>query len=177
MPQIIFLIISIAWIYFSPKNNISAFLRFNVLATVEGVILGIVLAICGYGFYKWVKKTKKFYATVELFEDVLSPVFKNLKPVDMILLSLIAGFCEEVFFRGLLLPNLPFGLLLSSVAFGILHLPGFKFWIYSVWAALSGALFGWLFLLTGSLWLPITAHSVNNIIGMFLLTKVEKKNN
>ena len=83
-----------------------------------------------------------------------------------------SGFCEEIFFRGLLLPKI--GIILSSLAFGLLHLPGRRFWIYALWASLSGALFGFLFLTFNSLWIPITAHATNNIIGMMLLKRLEK---
>ena len=83
-----------------------------------------------------------------------------------------SGFNEEIFFRGLLFPRI--GLILSSVAFGLLHFPGKKYWIYAVWATCSAALFAYLFFLSNSLWLPITAHATNNLIGMVLLTRMAK---
>lgn len=174
IPQMILLAISIVWIYFVPKDNVSIYLKFKYQPFLEGVLTGIGLAITGYGFYNFAKKTKNLQATVELFENVLYPAFKNLKAMDIFLLSLISGFCEEIFFRGLI--QMRCGIILASIAFGMLHLPGYKYWIYALWAILSGALFGWLFILSGSLWLPITAHAVNNIIGMFLLTRLKADN-
>lgn len=171
IPQMILLSVSILWIFLIPRDNVFIYLKFNFRAILEGVLTGIGLAICGYGFYNLAKKVKKLSSTVELFEQVLSPAFKNLKGIDIVFLSCVSGFCEEVFFRGLLLSR--FGLIISSLAFAALHLPGLKYWIYALWAALSGALFGWLFILSGSLWLPISAHALNNIIGMFLLRKVK----
>ena len=173
VPQVILLIVSILWIYFSPRDNIFIYLKFNFKTILFGGLTGLFLAALGYGFYSFSKKTKKFYETVELFEQMLAPAFKNLNIADIVLLSMVSGFCEEVFFRGLILPK--FGILIASLGFGVLHLPGLKYWIYALWATLSGALFGWFFILSGSLWLPITAHVVNNIIGMILLTKVGKK--
>lgn len=175
IPQIIILLISIFWIYLSPKDNILIYFKFNFLVFIEGALTGIGLAISGYGFYKISLKVKSLSHVVELFETVLSPVFKKLKIVDMVLLSFISGFCEEILFRGLLLPKL--GIIVSSVCFGIVHMPGSKFWIYTIWAIGSGALFGWLFLLSGSLWLPIIAHTTNNLIGMVLLTRMANKKN
>lgn len=172
-PQLILLIISILWIYLIPKDNIIQYLKFSSVAILEGFLTGFALAIAGFSFYKFAKKNKNLQHTVELFDELLAPAFKNFKVIDMILLSMTSGFIEEVFFRGLLFPK--FGIIISSIAFGLLHLPGVKYWIYAVWATLSGALFCYLFHLTNSLWLPITAHTVNNLIGMILLKKIQKK--
>lgn len=172
-PQFVLLVISIIWINIFPEDNVFKYLKLDLLILLKGIGVGIALALAGYLFYIITKKTKTLSATAELFETMLAPTFSVLKPMDMIALSIIAGFCEEIFFRGLLLPKI--GLLISSIAFGVLHLPGFRFWIYAVWATLSGVLFGGLFLITHSLWLPITAHAVNNIVGMFLLKKLQPK--
>ena len=172
-PQIAMLLVSILWIFFFPKDNVLKFFNFSFRVLFEGLLTGFGLALAGYGFYFFAKKTKKFYEAVELFEQVLSPTFKNLKLIDLLLLSLIAGFNEEVFFRGLLFPRI--GLILSSIAFGLLHFPGKKYWIYAVWATGSAALFAYLFFLSNSLWLPIIAHFTNNFIGMILLKGLTKK--
>lgn len=173
IPQMILLTISTLWIYFDSKNYVLQYLKkFNIKIFACAVIAGIILAYLGYGFYKWMKKAKKFQAIVELFEDVLSPAFSSLKLRDVVILSMISGFSEEIFFRGLLFTH--FGIIVSSLAFGILHMPGFKFWVYAVWAALSGALFCFFLNLSGSLWLPVIAHVTNNMIGMFILQKVKK---
>lgn len=173
IPQMILLTISTLWIYFDSKNHVLQYLKkFNIKIFVLAIITGIILAALGYGFYKWMKKAKKFQAIVELFEDVLSPAFNNLKPRDIVILSMVSGFSEEIFFRGLLFTH--FGIIISSLAFGILHMPGFKFWIYAVWAALSGALFCFFLSISGSLWLPVIAHIINNMIGMFILQKIKK---
>ena len=174
MPQAALLVLSILWIYFFPQDNVLQYLKFNLHAILEGILTGIGLAITGYGFYRLSKKIKNLSSVAELFEQVLAPVFKNLKILDFIYMSIISGTCEEIFFRGLLFPRL--GMAISSIAFGFLHMPGSKYWIYTLWATLSGALFALLFLLSGSLWLPITAHITNNIIGMTLLRKLKINN-
>ena len=121
-PQIVILLISIFWIYFFPKDNVSEHFNFSIKILLEGLLTGLGLALAGYGFYFFAKKTNKFYEAVELFEQVLSPTFKNLKLIDLFLLSFISGFNEEVFFRGLIFPKI--GIILSSLAFGLLHFPG-----------------------------------------------------
>ena len=173
IPQIIMLTISIIWIYISPKDNVLNYLKLNYLVLLYGVLTGAILAFIGYAVYKTAKRFNKLSTTIELFEKLLAPMFVNIKAVDIFSLSIVSAFCEEVLFRGLI--QLKFGILISSIAFGMLHLPGLKYWIYAVWAALSGALFSYLFIFSGSLWLPITAHAVNNVIGMFLLKTIKEK--
>ena len=171
IPQFALMLLSIVWINLEPEDNVLKYFKLDFKIVIEGVLTGIVLAVLGYLFYKIAKKVKALEATVELFEKILVPTFKDTKVTDIFSLSIISSFCEETFFRGLLLPQ--YGIVISSVAFGILHLPGFKYWIYALWATLSGALLGWLFLFSGSIWLPIIAHAVNNIIGMFMLKKIK----
>lgn len=172
IPQFVLLLISVIWISVFPRANVLVYLKITPMPVLCGILTGIALAFTGYGFYIFSKKTKFLYETVELFEETLAPAFKNLKISDMISLSIISGFCEEIFFRGLMQPA--FGMIIASLAFGLLHLPGFKFWFYAIWASLSGGLFGWLFIISHSLWIPITAHAINNIIGMILLTKLKR---
>ena len=174
-PQIIMLSISALWILIFPKDNIMKYLKFTPVFFAKGFLVGAILGLAGYLFYIFAKKTKLFYEAVELFEVVLSPAFKNLQFLDLLILSSVSGFSEEVFFRGLLFPKI--GIILSSIAFGIMHLPKKKFWIYAVWATGSGFLFAYLLKMTGSLWIPITAHAINNLIGMILLKNLTKSQN
>ena len=169
--QSFILLLSVLWINISPKDNVlKYFIKFNFQLFLKGLLTGLGLALAGYIFYLFAKKIKMLHSAVELFEKILAPLYNSLKIPDIFFLSFVAAFCEETFFRGLILTN--FGLIISSITFGIVHLPGTKYWIYALWATLSGALLGWLFMLTGSLWLPILAHAINNIIGMFMLKKL-----
>ena len=93
-----------------------------------------------------------------------------------ILVSLTAGVCEEVLFRGFLIrfltehgPAVPLvgALLLSSAAFGLGHLyQGFK---GVVAATVGGVAFGLLFLLTGSLIPGIILHALVDAQMVFVL--------
>lgn len=170
IPQSVLLLISILWINILPRYNVLQYFRVDFISIACGILTGTGLAISGYGFYKFSKKIKFLSTTVELFENLLAPVFRNLNPIDIIFLSLISSLIEEIFFRGLLLPAT--GIIISSIAFGLLHLPGARYWIYAFWATFSGIILGYLFIVTNTLWCPIIAHMVNNIIGMFMLKKV-----
>jgi membrane protease YdiL (CAAX protease family) len=86
------------------------------------------------------------------------------------ILTVSAGICEEILFRGFLMPYLHYGalalswtfaLLVSSIGFGLNHAyegaPG----VFST--ALAGFAFGVLFLLTGNLALSILMHIAVNL--------------
>lgn len=84
---------------------------------------------------------------------------------------LLAPAVEELIFRGLLLHRWALkwgrvrGLVATSVAFALLH-PS------PVNAFILGFGFGLIYLSTGSLWLTIAAHSLNNLIALELLPRL-----
>lgn len=85
----------------------------------------------------------------------------DAKRVDLILVAVFSGVGEEVFFRGVLQPELGIGI--ASLLFGVLHLgPDRRYLIWTFWAVGAGFLFGFLYERTGGLLAPITAHVMHN---------------
>ena len=92
--------------------------------------------------------------------------------------SLTAGICEEITFRGFLFfllqmifPNMPMLLILAvtSVVFGVAHMyQGVRGMIRT---GLVGALFGGLFLVTGSLIPAMFLHFISDISSVFLFAE------
>ena len=87
-----------------------------------------------------------------------------------LVIGLLAGISEEWFFRGLLQPlflrmthHREFAIWLSAFLFALFH---FQFYGFLP-RMLLGALFGYLFHFSQRLWIPILAHSFNNL---FLLS-------
>jgi membrane protease YdiL (CAAX protease family) len=90
--------------------------------------------------------------------------------------SITAGVCEEVLYRGFLIRYLcdfPWhaGLLaalgISSIAFGMAH--GYQGLAGILGTALLGAFMALIFVVTGSLWLPIALHAIIDLRVLFLL--------
>jgi len=81
----------------------------------------------------------------------------------VLLLSVLAAVPEEMLFRGAVQTSL--GLLAAALIFGALHAVTR---LYFVYATVAGLLLGLLYLLGGSLWLPIGAHFAVDTV-MFLL--------
>jgi uncharacterized protein len=97
----------------------------------------------------------------------LNFILKPLLWPDLIWLGLLPGLSEELLFRGVMLPSLGldwFGLLASSVCFGILHMSSMQQWPYAAWAIFVGLALGTSVLLSGNLLVPVTAHILTNVI-------------
>lgn len=86
--------------------------------------------------------------------------------ISILIIGVMAGFSEELFFRGALQRILTFStnahvaIWLTAFIFSAFHLQFFGFFP----RLLLGAFFGYLLYWSGSLWLPIAAHVFNNSI-------------
>lgn len=101
-------------------------------------------------------------------EDLARAMARALGPLSVsnaVLLALVSGFAEEVFFRGALQPRV--GWLLASLLFGCVHfVPRREFLPWTGFAIGAGFLFGALFVWTGNLLAPVTAHVVVNGVNL-----------
>ncbi len=84
---------------------------------------------------------------------------------SLLIVALLPGIGEELLFRGLIqrmlrewFGNIHLAILGASILFSAIHLQFFGF----LPRLLMGMWFGYLLVWTGSLWLPILAHFVNN---------------
>ncbi|MCB9262349.1 MAG: CPBP family intramembrane metalloprotease [Flavobacteriales bacterium] len=85
--------------------------------------------------------------------------------VNFFLMALLPAISEEVFFRGVLMRvsakmtgNIWSGIAISSFIFALIHLQPYKFLAMFFIAFM----FGYLYYRTGSLWIPIVLHTINN---------------
>ena len=101
------------------------------------------------------KITKAFLGT-QSFSDLL---------VNLFMIGILPAFGEELLFRGIiqqllkkLTKNAHSAIWISAALFSALHMQFFGF----VPRMLLGAMFGYMFEWSGTLWLPIIAHFINN---------------
>jgi membrane protease YdiL (CAAX protease family) len=106
-----------------------------------------------------------------LIEKMMGNMSWNHLPFLLLLFALIPAICEEFFFRGTLQKiffnqNKRSGLsiLLTAFIFSFIHLQFYGF----VPRFLLGIYLGYLFLWSGSLWLPIFAHFLHNSFSVIL---------
>lgn len=84
---------------------------------------------------------------------------------SILLVGVLTGFCEELFFRGLLQKqlfqrpmNIHLAIWSAGFIFSLLHFQFFGF--FPRW--ILGSLFGYLVYWSGSLWTAVIAHALNN---------------
>lgn len=87
--------------------------------------------------------------------------------MNILIIGVLAGFGEELFFRGTLMrlmttagKNVHTAIWLTAILFSAIHLQFYGF----VPRMLLGAYFGYLLYWSKSLWIPIAIHAANNII-------------
>lgn len=107
--------------------------------------------------------------------DELAPhLVDGARKWELILLSVLSGVGEEVLFRGALQPLI--GLVAASLLFGALHVgPDRRYLVWTVWAVAAGFLFGALYLWTGGILAPVTAHALHNAATLLLWRRSRQK--
>lgn len=160
------LLLAAAWIYFAHIDLLKNF-QFSQTDAVWGIAFAAVsssmalLAASLGKHHSWLAELRRFS------QEILMPLVKILTPLDILLLSVVSGFCEEVFFRAVLQTQI--GLLPAALFFGFFHDPSLKQRSYVLMAALAGLGLGYLYQATGSIWSCIIAHSLHNFIAMTVL--------
>ncbi len=106
----------------------------------------------------------------QLLDDEFSKILVPLQIWEMVLIALLSGSVEEVFFRGAIQPAI--GLVPTSFLFGLAHfVPRKAFLPWSAYAVFAGFVLGSLFELTHHLLPVILAHSLINFVLIFLLNR------
>ncbi len=87
--------------------------------------------------------------------------------VNLLMVAIIPGIGEELFFRGLIQPifsrwfkNIHVAVILTAFLFSALHMQFYGFFP----RFLLGIVFGYLFVWSKNLWFPILAHMIHNTI-------------
>jgi len=150
-------------------------------------------ALPAINFFAWLNsqmKLPKFLAGLEnlmrttenelmrLTEQMLAVDTLGGLAINLIVIALLAALCEELFFRGLLQKTLSerinkhAAIWVTAFIFSAIH---FQFYGFLP-RMLLGAAFGYMVVWSGSLWLPILAHFINNAVGVIAFFIAKKQN-
>ncbi len=161
---VVFLSVFVLQITFLPLNSFLAGINENIqlpagLSELENML----------------KEMEKSAAEITEFlakSDTLPQLLMNI-----LVIGVIAGIGEELIFRGIVLRKLLKGLnnthvavWLSAIIFSAIH---FQFYGFLP-RAMLGALFGYLYVWTGNIRIPIAAHIFNNTVAVILFHLVHK---
>ncbi|HIE52808.1 MAG TPA: CPBP family intramembrane metalloprotease [Armatimonadetes bacterium] len=133
----------------------------RIRLTLGGLAGGLVgaggMMLMNYGLVKWAVR-QQWQEPRRWIEELFQPLFSGLNLREILIISLGAGFAEEILFRGVVQPSL--GWITASLLFGCLHVPQRKFLSLGAWATGQGLYLGGLYLLTGNLLVPMLTHAL-----------------
>ncbi len=121
------------------------------------------------GLEEWMKTTEETAETLIkrfLRVDTITGLFLNL-----VMIAVIPAVGEELLFRGIIqrlfsewTRNHHLGIWIAAIIFSAMHLQFYGFLPRTV----LGALFGYLLVWSGTMWVPVLAHFVNNAAAVFV---------
>lgn len=162
----VLLLIATAWSWFAGIALLPQ-LKFSGFACLVGMLAAGCTVLASLLCYRLGEYFPFFRELRDLSDNVLVPMVRHFAMFDIVLVSLTSGICEEVLFRGVMMPQL--GLVLSSLVFGFVHSPTLKYFPYIIVTVIAGFFFGALYECTGSLWTPIVAHILHNFVSLSLI--------
>ena len=125
---------------------------------------------------RWMRQKEDDVAKLTQFLTTISGVPQLL--MALLVVAILPGIGEEVLFRGVLQRkfiawsgNIHVGIWLAAALFSAIHLQFYGF----VPRMLLGALFGYLYVWTGNLWVPMMAHFVNNGLAVVVMALNKQK--
>lgn len=160
------LLVATFWSQFAHIQLASA-LQFNTQLLLLGLAAGVGIALSSLALFWLGKIVGALQGLREIIVRQIAPIFAGLNIADILLVAAVSGFCEEVFFRGVIQQQV--GLIATSIIFGLFHCPSLRHLSYGLWAFVAGWVLGWLYITTGNLWVPVLAHSVSNAISLLFL--------
>ncbi len=126
------------------------------------------------GVEAWMEASEE--AANQLTERFLSVDSVGGLLFNILLMAILPAFSEELLFRGVLLHlfsekgRMHVAVWASAILFSAVHLQFYGF----VPRMLLGAFFGYLYVWSGSLWLPMLAHFVNNafaVVSYYIISR------
>jgi membrane protease YdiL (CAAX protease family) len=144
--------------------------------SAQSVLLGIVWSLPMLVVLVLMRQCR-FHAIGHLNQTIdrlLVPLFRQMALWQLALISAVAGFGEELLFRGVLQQvladhlGIAAGIGVTSILFGLVH------WVTPLYGILAGGVsvfFGWLFVRYGDLTPPIVTHGLYDFVALVYLIR------
>jgi len=164
-------------------DSISGYLKLNKQPYQTSIILAVIIVLISSPFINFVGEINSkmtlpsAFSSIERWmresEDIAENLTKLFLKTDSILglmfnillIGIVPAIGEELLFRGVIqrifaewTKNIHLGIWISAILFSALHLQFYGF----IPRVILGAIFGYLFVWSGNLWLPVLAHFINN---------------
>lgn len=170
-------------------NSITEFLRFKSIKSWYFIVLSIIIVLSFIPFSnllsyinnqldlpEWLNSVEKWMRSSEENANFLTRLFLEVDTTtgllyNILLIALIPALGEELLFRGVFqriftewFKNYHWGIWISSMLFSFIHFQFFGF----LPRLFLGVVFGYLLEFSGTIWLPILAHFINNLTGVLI---------
>jgi membrane protease YdiL (CAAX protease family) len=173
--ELALLVIALVWDLVFGESILRHF-RWRPADALAGAISSLPLFV----FFVWTLKSKLqvFARHRQVLDSLVPRLFAGWPVWQWAAISLCAGVCEEVLFRGALQSGLATrvgsapAVIVVSLLFGALHLLS---WTYGIIAGLIGVYLGVLFLVSGNLLAPVMAHAVYDFAAIFYFLKIYRQ--
>jgi len=182
----------LGWLF---HGSFSEYLYLNKSFTGSSVLLVLVLMFFAAPFVNfmgeinasmqlpaWLSSVENWMKDAEEKAAILTEAFLKVDSVsglmfNLFMIAFLPAIGEELLFRGVIqrvftnmTKNYHWGIWISAILFSALHLQFYGF----VPRMLLGVLFGYLLVWSGSMWLPIIAHFLNNALAVIALYMIDK---
>lgn len=173
--SLLLIALPVAWL---TQRPFCSDLSWSIPAAAYGVLATLPLLIL---FYFLLHSPVPAWKRIRQFLDLhLRPLMQSWPIWQLAVLSITAGFCEEVLFRDILQGGLsPWlgttgALLAASLLFGICHFitPG-----YALLATLIGIYLGGLWIASGNLFAPVVTHALYDFLALVYYLRVHRTSN
>jgi len=182
----------LGWLF---HGNTSEYLGLDNRITLASVVMVTVLIIASQPFINFVGEWNMQMHFPERFSGVenwmknaeenaalLTEAFLNVETTggllfNLFMIALLPAVGEELLFRGVIqkiltnwIKNHHWGIWIAAILFSALHIQFYGF----VPRMLLGVIFGYLLVWSGSIWLPVVAHFINNASAVTAMYFIEK---
>jgi uncharacterized protein len=174
----------LAWLF---SGKPAAYLLLNhkpALMQVAVVLFIMIMAIPAINFFAYwntqirlpgyLSNVEQYFIHAEKVAEEQTAAFLKIQSIqgllfNIFMIGMLPAIGEELMFRGILqrllskmTRNVHWGIILSSFFFSAIH---FQFYgLFPRW--ILGIFFGYMLVWSGSLWLPMLAHFVNNTVAV-----------
>lgn len=169
---LVVLAIGLGWLV---KVNPFQWLTFDFDALGVGIMGTLpLLLVFGWSYRLPVPQLRQIK---RLLIDTLGPYLSACRWYELVFVALLAGFCEEILFRGVLQPWMESlwgywpALLVSNLVFGLAHsvTP-----LYTLLATATGIYLGWMLDVGGhrNLLVPMIIHTLYDFVAFVMVVKM-----
>ncbi len=156
-------VVALIWGYYINVNPF-ALISFNLKDILLAFAACLLLITINFISIRYLSKYINFFEIIKKSFTRVSNVFQDTNWYQAIIIGLISGTAEELFFRGILQEQ--FGIIFASLIFGLFHISDKETVNYGIYTVVVGFYLGGLYILTGNLLVPLLVHVINNILAI-----------